>query len=46
MMEIKDMRFIPLLALLGLMACETTEGFGRDVENTGEAIEDQAQEGL
>ena len=25
-----------------LSACETTEGFGRDVENTGEAIEDAA----
>ena len=28
--------------LFFLSACETTEGFGRDVENTGEAIEDAA----
>ena len=28
--------------LLFLSACETTEGFGRDVEDAGEAIEDAA----
>ena len=28
------------LSLTALVACQTTEGFGRDVENTGEAIQD------
>jgi len=30
------------LAGLLLTGCETVEGFGRDVENTGEALEDAA----
>ena len=35
--------FTGLTALLFFVsACETTEGFGRDVENAGEAIEDAA----
>ena len=32
------------LSLLGLAACETAEGFGQDVENTGEYIEEGAEE--
>lgn len=36
----------PLTGLAALLfclsACETTEGFGRDVEDVGEAIEDAA----
>ncbi|MCC9624078.1 entericidin A/B family lipoprotein [Thalassospira sp. MA62] len=28
---------------LGLAACETTEGFGEDVEDAGEAIQDSAE---
>ena len=35
---------IALLALLGVAACETIEGAGQDIENTGEAITDGAQE--
>ncbi len=33
---------VMLLALVALTftACETTEGFGRDVENAGDEIED------
>ncbi len=27
------------LSLTALVACQTTEGFGQDVENTGEAIQ-------
>ncbi|WP_175581431.1 entericidin A/B family lipoprotein [Thalassospira lucentensis] len=27
---------------LGLAACETAEGFGRDVEDAGEAIQSEA----
>jgi len=27
----------------GLAACETAEGFGEDVEDAGEAIQDSAQ---
>ena len=30
--------------LFFLSACETTEGFGRDVEDVGEAIEDAADD--
>ena len=40
-------RLIPLaalLALMGLSACNTTAGFGRDVQNTGEFITEEAQE--
>lgn len=31
-----------LTALLLTTACETMEGFGRDVEKTGDSIEDSA----
>jgi predicted small secreted protein len=30
--------------LMALPACETTEGFGRDVENAGEEISEGADE--
>ncbi|MEL6111964.1 MAG: entericidin A/B family lipoprotein [Pseudomonadota bacterium] len=34
---------MPLFSLLLLLsACETIEGAGRDIENTGDAIEDAA----
>jgi len=33
-----------LLSPLALAACNTTEGFGRDVQSTGEAIEDTAED--
>lgn len=32
-----------VLALLGLAACETTEGFGRDVQSVGQSIEEEAE---
>ena len=35
---------IALLALLTVAACETIEGAGQDIENTGDAISDTAQE--
>jgi entericidin B len=35
---------IALLALLGLVACETIQGAGRDLETAGEVIQDEAQE--
>ena len=41
---------LPLFALLlslgtfGLHACNTVEGAGQDVENTGEAIQDTAED--
>lgn len=35
---------LAMLVLAGLAACETTEGFGRDVQNTGAAITNEAQE--
>ncbi len=31
-----------LLAAMGLSACETMQGFGRDLQNAGETIEDEA----
>jgi predicted small secreted protein len=35
-----------VMVLLGLTVsgCNTTEGFGKDVQSTGEAIEDTAEE--
>lgn len=33
-----------LLALVALSACNTTAGFGRDVEATGEFIAEESQE--
>ncbi|KUP91480.1 entericidin A/B family lipoprotein [Tritonibacter horizontis] len=33
-----------LVGLFGLTACETTEGFGRDVSNLGSDIEQESQE--
>jgi predicted small secreted protein len=30
--------------LFGLQACNTTEGFGQDVQNVGEHIEEKADE--
>lgn len=35
---------IALLALLSLVACETIQGAGRDLETAGEVIQDEAQE--
>ena len=32
-----------VLALLGLAACETSEGFGRDVQSVGQSIEEEAE---
>ncbi len=32
-----------IIAVLGLAACETTEGFGRDVQKAGQAIEEEAE---
>ncbi len=32
------------VAILGLSACETIEGAGRDLEKAGEAIQDEANE--
>jgi predicted small secreted protein len=35
-------KFLLLLSLLA--ACETVEGFGRDVETGGEVLQEQAEE--
>ena len=35
---------LSLLALLALTACETAEGFGRDIGTAGDAIAEEAQE--
>lgn len=33
-----------VLAALALAGCNTAEGFGRDLESTGKAIEDEAED--
>lgn len=33
-----------LALVVGLAGCNTMEGLGQDLENTGEAIEDEAEE--
>ena len=35
-------RFCLILSLIGLTACETAEGFGRDLKKAGDKIEDVA----
>ena len=37
-MTISNKLTATILVLFGLAACETIEGAGRDIENTGEAI--------
>lgn len=32
------------ISIFGLSACETMEGAGQDIENAGEAIEDEADD--
>lgn len=34
-----------ILSLFALSACETAEGFGRDLKKVGQAIEEEASEG-
>jgi len=36
--------FCSVFLLQGLTACETTEGFGRDMQDAGDAIEEEAQD--
>lgn len=48
MTRLYDLRKIIALPLIGLglialSACNTAEGFGEDVENTGEAIQKEAK---
>lgn len=35
---------LPLLALLGLSACNTVEGVGQDIQSGGQAIEETADD--
>lgn len=37
-------RFLAVLALLVLAACNTVEGAGRDISTAGDAITDEAQQ--
>lgn len=37
-------RALALIALFGLVACETVEGAGRDIQTAGEVISDEAQD--
>ena len=48
MIRLYDLRKIIALPLIGigliaLSACNTAEGFGEDVENTGEAIQKESK---
>lgn len=42
-----NMRFLTLVSLavigLGLSACETMEGAGRDIQHAGESVEEAAE---
>lgn len=42
-----NLRFFSLLSLtvigLGLSACETMEGAGRDIQNAGQSVEEAAE---
>jgi predicted small secreted protein len=42
-----NIRFLMLLSLavvgLGLTACETMEGAGRDIQNAGQSVEEAAE---
>jgi entericidin B len=43
--ETSAMRILTVLLLLSLLAaCETVQGFGRDVESGGEVLQEQSQE--
>lgn len=43
-MKLSSMTMAALAALLLATACETVEGFGRDVEKGGDNIEESAKE--
>ncbi|WP_084264483.1 entericidin A/B family lipoprotein [Sneathiella glossodoripedis] len=38
------LKLLAIIGLLGLGACSTMEGFGKDVESAGNAIEEAAEE--
>ncbi|MCE6950104.1 entericidin A/B family lipoprotein [Cereibacter sphaeroides] len=40
----KPFLLLPLLALVGLAACETVEGAGQDLSAAGDAITQESQE--
>lgn len=40
----KTLTLLALLAAFGLSGCETMEGLGRDLQNLGDAIEEEASE--
>jgi predicted small secreted protein len=40
----RPLPLLSLLALLGVAACETVEGAGRDLEAAGEVITEEAQD--
>ena len=44
MMKKPFIRTMPLLAVLLLAGCNTMEGLGEDIGQTGEAIEEEASE--
>lgn len=47
MLNLKNIKLLTVLSLavlgLGLSACETLDGAGRDIENAGEAVQDAAE---
>ncbi|MGP3699152.1 entericidin A/B family lipoprotein [Rhodobacter sp. NSM] len=40
----KSLLLLPLLALMGLSACETVEGAGQDLSAAGSAISEESRE--
>jgi len=46
MTMMRNILFISLIGFfgLGLSACETVEGAGRDIENAGQAVEETAED--
>jgi predicted small secreted protein len=40
----KMLMLMAVLAVLSLSGCETMEGLGRDIQNLGDAIEDEASD--
>ena len=43
-MKRSAMTYLSLIALIGLTACETAKGVGRDIQNAGEAVTETAED--
>ena len=43
-MTMRTLAAMALMSLIGLSACETVEGAGRDISSAGQAVTDTAQQ--